>query len=111
MSILLVGLGETFSKRLAAPITDHFKVTVKLEHARIQSVLNPNYNIAFTTLFFLECLWADIFAFIQKLGIKIEQMDTLNAITTFNILNAEDRPVAAALLKLDPDDPPPGYYS
>ncbi|KAL7687371.1 putative NDUFAF3/Mth938 domain-containing protein [Plasmopara halstedii] len=34
-------------------------------------------------------------------GIVVEYLDTVNACATFNILNAEDRPVAAALLPYD----------
>ncbi|CAM9947003.1 unnamed protein product [Hapterophycus canaliculatus] len=37
-------------------------------------------------------------------GIRVEQMDTVNACSTFNVLNAEDRRVAAALLQLSPDE-------
>ena len=36
-------------------------------------------------------------------GIVVEYMDTVNACATFNILNAEDRRVAAALLPHNPD--------
>ncbi|POM70896.1 Hypothetical protein PHPALM_12608 [Phytophthora palmivora] len=38
-------------------------------------------------------------------GIVVEYLDTVNACATFNILNAEDRRVAAALLPYDPDEP------
>ncbi|CAN0540089.1 unnamed protein product, partial [Ectocarpus sp. 8 AP-2014] len=37
-------------------------------------------------------------------GIRVEQMDTVNACSTFNVLNAEDRRVAAALLQLSPGE-------
>ncbi|CAM9284444.1 unnamed protein product [Scytosiphon promiscuus] len=37
-------------------------------------------------------------------GIRVEQMDTVNACSTFNVLNAEDRRVAAALLQLSPEE-------
>ena len=36
-------------------------------------------------------------------GIVVEYMDTVNACATFNVLNAEDRRVAAALLPCNPD--------
>jgi uncharacterized protein len=39
-------------------------------------------------------------------GIVVEYLDTVNACATFNILNAEDRRVAAALLPYDPDAAP-----
>ncbi|RLN92565.1 hypothetical protein BBJ28_00007090 [Nothophytophthora sp. Chile5] len=39
-------------------------------------------------------------------GIVVEYLDTVNACATFNILNAEDRKVAAALLPYDPDAAP-----
>lgn len=37
---------------------------------------------------------------LQKLGTKFEVMDTVSACATFNVLNAENRRVAAALLPL-----------
>jgi uncharacterized protein len=40
---------------------------------------------------------------LKPLGIVVEQMSLTNAIGTFNILNAEDRQVAAALV-MEPDD-------
>jgi NADH dehydrogenase [ubiquinone] 1 alpha subcomplex assembly factor 3 len=43
-------------------------------------------------------------------GIAVEAMDTVSAVSTFNILNAEDRSVCAALLKLDPSDPDDDYW-
>lgn len=39
-------------------------------------------------------------------GIVVEYLDTVNACATFNILNAEDRRVAAALLPYDPNAAP-----
>ncbi|ETK80025.1 hypothetical protein F441_14427 [Phytophthora nicotianae CJ01A1] len=39
-------------------------------------------------------------------GIVVEYLDSVNACATFNILNAEDRRVAAALLPYDPDATP-----
>jgi hypothetical protein len=42
--------------------------------------------------------------------LQIEQMDSRRGAATFNILNAEDRPVAAALLKEEPGDAPQEYY-
>ncbi|DBA04527.1 TPA: hypothetical protein N0F65_011075 [Lagenidium giganteum] len=36
-------------------------------------------------------------------GIVVEYLDSLNACATFNILNAEDRKVGAAILPYDPD--------
>lgn len=41
---------------------------------------------------------------------KVDAMDTRNAAATFNVLNAEDRMVAAALLPLSGEMPPEGYY-
>ncbi|KAG5179758.1 NADH dehydrogenase 1 alpha subcomplex assembly factor 3 [Tribonema minus] len=52
-----------------------------------------------------------IMAYFKKHGIRVDVMDTRNAAATFNVLNSEDRLVVAALLKLDPHDPPPGYFA
>lgn len=41
--------------------------------------------------------------FLKVNGIVVEYLDSLNACATFNILNAEDRKVAAAILPYDPD--------
>lgn len=45
---------------------------------------------------------ADIQEYFRSKGIIIEAMDTKNAASTFNIMNAEGRNVAAALLTLKP---------
>lgn len=37
-------------------------------------------------------------------GIAVEQMDTSNAVHTFNILNDEARPIGAALIAISPRD-------
>jgi uncharacterized protein len=47
--------------------------------------------------------WDGIQQFFRGHGIVAERMGLLNALGTFNILNAEDRPVAAALV-LDPNE-------
>jgi uncharacterized protein len=47
--------------------------------------------------------WNTIQQFFRGHGIVAERMGLLNALGTFNILNAEDRPVAAALV-LDPTE-------
>eukprot|EP00617_Octactis_speculum_P012875 CAMPEP_0185779442 /NCGR_PEP_ID=MMETSP1174-20130828/95831_1 /TAXON_ID=35687 /ORGANISM="Dictyocha speculum, Strain CCMP1381" /LENGTH=119 /DNA_ID=CAMNT_0028468607 /DNA_START=163 /DNA_END=522 /DNA_ORIENTATION=- len=41
---------------------------------------------------------AELVKFLNKSGIAIEQMRTIHALETFNVLNQEDRRVAAALL-------------
>jgi uncharacterized protein len=41
--------------------------------------------------------------FLKVNGIVVEYVDTINACATFNILNAEDRRVAAAILPHDPE--------
>lgn len=41
--------------------------------------------------------------FLKVNGIVVEYVDTVNACATFNILNAEDRKVAAAILPYDPE--------
>lgn len=41
--------------------------------------------------------------FLKVNGIVVEYLDSVNACATFNILNAEDRNVAAAILPCDPD--------
>lgn len=41
--------------------------------------------------------------FLKVNGIVVEYLDSVNACATFNILNAEDRKVAAAILPYDPD--------
>jgi uncharacterized protein len=40
----------------------------------------------------------------ERAGIVVEQLDVGNAMGTFNILNGEDRPIAAALLLVDDPD-------
>mmetsp|Transcript_11528 Transcript_11528/g.40753 ORF Transcript_11528/g.40753 Transcript_11528/m.40753 type:complete len:120 (+) Transcript_11528:50-409(+) len=40
--------------------------------------------------------------YLREEGIGLEMMDTYNALNTFNILNAEGRQVAGALLTLQP---------
>lgn len=37
-------------------------------------------------------------------GIAVEEMDTSNAVHTFNILNDEARPIGAALIAISPRD-------
>ena len=44
----------------------------------------------------------DVELFFRDEGIALEQMDTANAVHTFNILNDEKREVGAALLTLEP---------
>mmetsp|Transcript_6985 Transcript_6985/g.9372 ORF Transcript_6985/g.9372 Transcript_6985/m.9372 type:complete len:199 (+) Transcript_6985:121-717(+) len=44
----------------------------------------------------------DIMMHFKDKGISLEVMNTMNACATFNILNAEGRNVAAALLPMDP---------
>lgn len=44
--------------------------------------------------------------FLKVNGIVVEYLDTVNACATFNILNAEDRKVAAAMIPYDVDAPP-----
>jgi NADH dehydrogenase [ubiquinone] 1 alpha subcomplex assembly factor 3 len=41
--------------------------------------------------------------FLKVNGIVVEYLDSANACATFNVLNAEDRPIAAAILPCDPD--------
>lgn len=45
----------------------------------------------------------EIKQFLKVNGIVVEYLDSVNACATFNILNAEDRRVAAAILPCDPD--------
>ena len=40
----------------------------------------------------------DLVAYFREHGIVVEQMNTLSSLSTFNILNEEERRVAAALL-------------
>mmetsp|Transcript_29790 Transcript_29790/g.68363 ORF Transcript_29790/g.68363 Transcript_29790/m.68363 type:complete len:219 (-) Transcript_29790:447-1103(-) len=49
---------------------------------------------------------AEIQECFKNTGINLEFMDTTNACATFNILNGEDRKVAAALLCVSDDDRP-----
>ncbi|CAM9655592.1 unnamed protein product, partial [Phaeothamnion confervicola] len=44
----------------------------------------------------------DVMAHFKRLGIPVEQMDTVNACSTFNVLNTEDRVVCAAVLSQRP---------
>lgn len=44
----------------------------------------------------------ELFGYFSRKGISIEHMTTKHAISTFNVLNAEGRGVAAALLSLHP---------
>uniref|UniRef100_K3X683 NADH dehydrogenase [ubiquinone] 1 alpha subcomplex assembly factor 3 n=1 Tax=Globisporangium ultimum (strain ATCC 200006 / CBS 805.95 / DAOM BR144) TaxID=431595 RepID=K3X683_GLOUD len=45
----------------------------------------------------------EIKQFLKENGIVVEYLDSVNACATFNILNAEDRKVAAAILPYDPE--------
>lgn len=45
----------------------------------------------------------EIKQFLKVNGIVVEYLDSVNACATFNILNAEDRKVAAAILPYDAD--------
>merc|ERR1719163_1859922 len=50
----------------------------------------------------LQFVDVSVFPFFQKRGISVECMTTSHAIATFNLLNAEGRGVAAALLSRNP---------
>lgn len=53
-----------------------------------------------------ERLSPDLVQHLKSKGISVEQMDTVNACSTFNVLNAEDRRVAVALIQLSPEGEP-----
>uniref|UniRef100_A0AAV1UGY0 NADH dehydrogenase [ubiquinone] 1 alpha subcomplex assembly factor 3 n=1 Tax=Peronospora matthiolae TaxID=2874970 RepID=A0AAV1UGY0_9STRA len=78
------------------------------EHLTVFTVFNPPVEILV-----LGCgerinrgLAPDLQEMLKVNGIVVEYMDTVNACATFNILNAEDRRVAAALLPPNPDAAP-----
>lgn len=48
-------------------------------------------------------LHPDLKELLRVNGIVVEYVDSVNACATFNILNAEDRKVAAAILPYDAD--------
>ncbi|CAI5743162.1 unnamed protein product [Hyaloperonospora brassicae] len=75
------------------------------EHLTVFTVFNPPIEILV-----LGCgerinraLSPELQEMLKVNGIVVEYMDTVNACATFNVLNAEDRRVAAALLPCNPD--------
>mmetsp|Transcript_16924 Transcript_16924/g.21932 ORF Transcript_16924/g.21932 Transcript_16924/m.21932 type:complete len:187 (+) Transcript_16924:43-603(+) len=44
----------------------------------------------------------ELFLYFRDEGIALEQMDTTNAVHTFNVLNDEERAVGAAILTMEP---------
>ncbi|KAE9009203.1 hypothetical protein PF005_g11725 [Phytophthora fragariae] len=78
------------------------------EHLTVFTVANPPIEILV-----LGCgerinhgLAPELKELLKVNGIVVEYLDTVNACATFNILNAEDRRVAAALLPYDPNAAP-----
>lgn len=81
------------------------------EHLAVFTVANPPIEILV-----LGCgerishtLAPELKEMLKVNGIVVEYLDTVNACATFNILNAEDRRVAAALLPYDADAAPDVY--
>ncbi|KAJ8598730.1 hypothetical protein CTAYLR_010226 [Chrysophaeum taylorii] len=73
------------------------------ESLRIFTVLHPRPEIVFLGLGAASRrLSPEITKGLEEEGISVEQMDTGNAVHTFNILNEEMREIGAALLTPEP---------
>ena len=76
---------------------------VTMESLRVFTVVHPRPEIVILGLGESTGPHLDDVVFTMRdLGIAIEQMDTSNAVHTFNILNDENRTVGAAILTLRP---------
>mmetsp|Transcript_10716 Transcript_10716/g.35490 ORF Transcript_10716/g.35490 Transcript_10716/m.35490 type:complete len:171 (+) Transcript_10716:172-684(+) len=76
---------------------------VTLDSMRIFTVVHPRPEIVILGLGESNAARLDdVVLAMQDEGIAVEQMDTNNAVHTFNILNDENRTVGAAILTLQP---------
>ncbi|KAJ1448661.1 NADH dehydrogenase 1 alpha subcomplex assembly factor 3 [Pelagophyceae sp. CCMP2097] len=93
-------IAMTFGALLWSPRT---LAEITLESVAIFTVMHPRPDLVVigggTTA---ERRLTHVREYLREEGIGLEMMDTYNALNTFNILNAEGRQVAGALLTLQP---------
>uniref|UniRef100_A0A0D9ZA40 Uncharacterized protein n=1 Tax=Oryza glumipatula TaxID=40148 RepID=A0A0D9ZA40_9ORYZ len=70
--------------------------SVPEDQLRFQSYDDTGFNI--NKVKHIQPISPELHKFIQSTGMKLEAVDSRNAASTYNILNEEGRPVAAALL-------------